>query len=374
MDTLKVINYDKFKCSADKCKFTCCSGWDINIDDMTYKKWENDDSARYIINNIILKEFDDQKGYCVDKQTSAHCPFLDTRGLCEIVKSHGENYLSSTCYAFPRIENVFDDVKEISLSCACPEVVEIIAQSNKPIEFEDSIEESENIILKIRETLIKIISFENIDLEYKILIGYEMLIKLLDTEDLTYEFVLKVLDQYNEITYAKDIVSDYKAAKFDILESIKEFNSFFLDITENYKDVAVLKDVLNPLDKFANVVNLEDLANNWTNFKKLYYKEELLLQNCIISKITSNCTSDDVEEITNAMQMIILDYLLTRYASFLKYSMSENREINVSDIKDYIVIFSRVIGNNTDAVVDFLEESFDDYILEIGYLSFISLY
>lgn len=375
MKTLKIINYDKFKCTADKCKFTCCSGWDVSIDKDTYKKWENDDSAKYIMNNIIFKSSDDEdeEGYVVDKETSAPCPFLDNTGLCEIVKSHGEDYLSNTCHTFPRIENTFDDTKELTLSCACPEVIELISNLDNKISLDSDIE-TDNIILKIRETLTNIISFDNIDLEYKLLIAYEMLIKFLDKEDLTEDFVQKALDQYNEISYAKDIMSDYKAANFNISESIEEFNSFFLDITENYKDVPLLKEVLTPIVNFATDANLEKLSNNWTEFKNLYHKENLLLQNCIVSKISSNCVSDDVEELTNSMQMIILDYLLARYATFLKYSKDKNTELNIEDIKDHIVVFSRIIGNNTDAVADFLEESFDDYILEIGYLSFISLY
>ena len=36
----KIIDYDKFKCTADKCKFTCCEGWDINIDQNTFSKWK----------------------------------------------------------------------------------------------------------------------------------------------------------------------------------------------------------------------------------------------------------------------------------------------------------------------------------------------
>ena len=72
-------------------------------------------------------------------------------------------------------------------------------------------------------------------------------------------------------------------------------------------------------------------------------------------------------------QMIVLDYLLVRYALFLKYCMNEEK-LNIEDIKDYIVAFSRIIGNNTEAVKEFLEDGFGDVILEMGYLCFISLF
>ena len=71
--------------------------------------------------------------------------------------------------------------------------------------------------------------------------------------------------------------------------------------------------------------------------------------------------------------MIILDYLLVRYALFLKYCMNKE-EVHTQDIKDYIVAFSRIIGNNTEAVKEFIEDGFGDAILELGYLCFISLF
>ena len=57
IDILKISNYDKFKCIADKCRFTCCEGWDISIDTDTYNKWkkENDKSGS-ILNNVKIKK------------------------------------------------------------------------------------------------------------------------------------------------------------------------------------------------------------------------------------------------------------------------------------------------------------------------------
>lgn len=43
----KIQNYDYFRCTADKCKFTCCSGWDVNIDNNTYIKWKNNKKIIY---------------------------------------------------------------------------------------------------------------------------------------------------------------------------------------------------------------------------------------------------------------------------------------------------------------------------------------
>ena len=33
--------YKKFKCIADKCKHSCCIGWEIDIDAETYEKYKS---------------------------------------------------------------------------------------------------------------------------------------------------------------------------------------------------------------------------------------------------------------------------------------------------------------------------------------------
>ena len=75
----KIQNYDNFKCIADKCKFTCCAGWDVNVDDNTYNKWRKCDKS-YILKNIIKIDDEDEEQYFVNKETQDVCPFLDKKG------------------------------------------------------------------------------------------------------------------------------------------------------------------------------------------------------------------------------------------------------------------------------------------------------
>lgn len=58
--TLKILDYDKFKCIADKCEFTCCKGWEINIDNNTYNKWKSE-NLDYILENIKEKDNEGKK-------------------------------------------------------------------------------------------------------------------------------------------------------------------------------------------------------------------------------------------------------------------------------------------------------------------------
>lgn len=378
INIFKVSNYDKFKCIADKCKFTCCKGWDINIDTNTYNKWTkvNNDSE-CLLNNVKVKKCENKDMYFINKENHEACPFLDKQGLCYVVKNHGEEYLSSTCHMFPRIENVFDNRKELSLSCSCPEVVEIIINMNGKINIysEDSTNfENDPLELKIREVLIDIIQQENLGLQYKLIIGFEMLLSILENESFSREdILLEEIEKYKDRNYIQNLVSTYKEIRLNIDDSIEEINNLFLDIIENYKEVSMFDNLLSNISSFAEESEIESLSAKWNSYKESFNKYNDLIENCIVSKVLSNCVSNDIEDMIISYQMIVLDYLLVRYALFLKYCMNEEK-LNIEDIKDYIVAFSRIIGNNTEAVKEFLEDGFGDVILEIGYLCFISLF
>lgn len=370
----KILNYDKFKCIADKCEFTCCKGWEINIDNSTYNKWKSE-NLDYLLEKVEVK--DKKEVYFINKENHEDCPFLDKQGLCDIVKNHGEEYLSLTCHTFPRIENVFDDRRELSLSCSCKEVVEIISNLNKKINLslENYIRINDDLSeLRIREALIYIMQQENISLEYKLIICFEMLLSILENESFNKkENLLEEIEKYRDRNYIQNIILTYKNIELDIYDSIEEVNNLFLDIIENYKEIPMFNDILSDISSFAEEFEIEDIEIKWNSYKEEFNRYNDLIENIIVSKIISNCVNDDIEEMIVSFELIILDYLLVRHATFLKYYIDEEK-LYIKDIKNYIVAFSRIIQNNSDAVKEFLKDGFDDVILELGYLCFISLF
>ncbi|SFD36397.1 flagellin lysine-N-methylase [Clostridium uliginosum] len=378
IDILKLSNYDKFKCIADKCKFTCCEGWDIGIDGDTYNKWkEKNNKSDYIFNNIKIKNCKSKTEYFINKETHEACPFLDNQGLCKIVKSHGEEYLSLTCHMFPRIENIFEDKKELLLSCACPEVVELISSINGKINIisENNTNLKNNLLeLKIRETLVNIVQQKNFSLEDKLIISFQMLLTILENESFREDNLLEELEKYKNGDYIRELIDMYHDVDLNINDSVEEINYLFLDIIQNYKEVSVLDILLKDISDFAENIKIRTLSAKWHDYKRLFEEYNKLIENCIVSKILSCCISSDIKEMIISFQLIILEYLLVRYAVFLKYCMNKNKEIDTQDIKDYIVAFSRIIGNNTEAVREFIIDGFGEAVLEIGYLCFITLF
>lgn len=378
INMLKISGYNDFKCTANKCKFTCCEGWDINIDKDTYERWEKDEKdSNYLLNGVKTKECNGKEEYFINKETFEKCPFLDCEGLCNIVKSHGEGYLSKTCHSFPRMNNDFGHKRELSLSCACPEVVEILDKIHEKIGMEpkSSNDEEEDLLeLKIRESLINIIYEDKFSLDERLLIGFDMLLNILEDESYTSEeILLEELEKYSDNEYRKEVAYVYNEIELNRVDSLLEINSLFLDMVENYREVSNLKCILEDISNFAEGANIESLSEEWKEYKANFKEFNKLLEKCIVSKIYSNCISDDMEDMILSFQLIILEYLLVRYAVFLNYCINDEK-IKNEELKDYIVIFSRIIGNNAEAVLEFLSDGFEDPILEMGYLCFITLF
>lgn len=114
--------YEKFKCIADKCKHSCCVGWEIDIDEDTMDLYNSLDGewGKKIRSNIcgepphfVLAE-------------DERCPFLNQNGLCDIVCEFGEEGLCDICYLHPRFNNDYNGFTETGLGLCCEEAVRII--------------------------------------------------------------------------------------------------------------------------------------------------------------------------------------------------------------------------------------------------------
>ena len=78
--------YPDFKCIAEKCKHTCCAGWEMNIDSATldvYKKHTSCFKQR-LQSGINFKK----SRFKSDK--TGRCAFLTDNGLCDIIINLGE--------------------------------------------------------------------------------------------------------------------------------------------------------------------------------------------------------------------------------------------------------------------------------------------
>ena len=119
--------YNDFKCIADKCRHSCCVGWEIDVDGDTMARYEALDSGYgpEIIGSI---EKGDTPHFRLCEKD--RCPHLDERGLCRIITELGEGYLCHICREHPRFYNDTPYGKEVGLGMSCEEAARIVLSSD----------------------------------------------------------------------------------------------------------------------------------------------------------------------------------------------------------------------------------------------------
>ena len=122
--------YRKFKCIADKCKNSCCTGWEIDVDDLTMEKYRGlggelgEEIRARVCADRVIEMCDDGR-----------CPFLDDMGLCRIISAVGEGYISDICREHPRFYHRVGDKVFGGIGLSCEEAARIILSSDDYSEF-----------------------------------------------------------------------------------------------------------------------------------------------------------------------------------------------------------------------------------------------
>ena len=138
MLTITPNYYQKFKCIANRCRHNCCIGWEIDIDDATLNKYDNlnNEFSKVIKSNI---DFEQSPHFKLD--SNERCPFLDQKGLCDIITNLGKDMLCQICADHPRFRNFYDNYEEIGLGLCCEAAAQIILSQqektllNAPADF-----------------------------------------------------------------------------------------------------------------------------------------------------------------------------------------------------------------------------------------------
>lgn len=119
--------YKRFKCIADRCRHSCCIGWEIDIDGATLERYSSlgEGYGKSICESIEKGEYPHFR-LCGDER----CPHLDDKGLCRIITELGEGYLCNICREHPRFYNGIPDGTEAGLGLSCEEAARLILSSD----------------------------------------------------------------------------------------------------------------------------------------------------------------------------------------------------------------------------------------------------
>lgn len=146
--------YIQFKCIADQCRHSCCIGWEIDVDKDTldYYRTIDGDFGEYLKNNIGFAS-DGTAHFMLDK--AERCPFLNQKGLCEIICNLGEEALCQICDDHPRYRSFYSDRTEIGLGLCCEAAGKLILSQKEKMQLV-CIEDGEELLYPEEEELIAV--------------------------------------------------------------------------------------------------------------------------------------------------------------------------------------------------------------------------
>ncbi len=122
--------YGDFRCIADKCRHSCCIGWEIDIDDEAMGRYRAmAETCDHPYGRTISESIDPSDAPHFRLTADEHCPHLDDTGLCRIIKSLGEGYLCHICREHPRFYHDTAFGKEVGLGMACEAACRLILSS-----------------------------------------------------------------------------------------------------------------------------------------------------------------------------------------------------------------------------------------------------
>ncbi len=127
MELFAPAYYKEFRCIADKCRHSCCIGWEIDVDADTLAHY---DALGGEYASVIRQSIDRLDTPHFTLAAHDRCPHLDERGLCRIITAYGDRSLCEICREHPRFYHETPHGKEVGLGLACEEACRIVLCSD----------------------------------------------------------------------------------------------------------------------------------------------------------------------------------------------------------------------------------------------------
>lgn len=147
MEQIAPDYYREFHCIASACRHTCCVGWEVDIDEETYQKYQQKPHILQMIDPTETPHFRLTK--------DERCPFLNRENLCKLICACGEDVLCQICRDHPRFRNFFTDRIEIGLGLVCEEAARIILSQPDPMRLITLSDDGKNVPMPEEERLLQ---------------------------------------------------------------------------------------------------------------------------------------------------------------------------------------------------------------------------
>lgn len=340
--------YSEFSCIADKCKDSCCIGWEIDIDEDTHDYYRHIEGAfgEKLRKNMYITEDGD---YSFRLKEHGRCPFLNSRNLCDICIELGEEALSEVCTEYPRFAIEYEDVLQKCLSLSCEEVGRILFTREEPMKyvemelaetdyFDDDMYKCGMLHIEDGEA-----DEENGDLECG-----QKVEEIYDTDDYAVppDFMEKVQDSMLQILEDRnksiwDRMQDYLSFAQTIQEAInngdepglmEDYKTRALNQNKELSDYSSWNNFAGFSARFSIFENMETLDAEWDNAKKE-----------IRNTLTEDSYSEKLQDFMKSKDMLEKDYEhLMTYFTF-RYILNSVYDSNIISYARLAVLFTLMI-------------------------------
>lgn len=364
MMVLKESYFDNFKCTADKCKDTCCAGWIITIDKDTYKKYKNISGKFGIKLKNNIEEYNSKSFATYGKiklDNEKHCPFLDDNNLCEVYKNLSPKDMCLTCKVYPRRYRYINDIFEKELVLSCPEVARMFIQKKDKMDFVmegeyelDDVEEhvvhkeiakgDYNFLFDVRSFAIEIMQYSIIPIWKR----FYFLLNFL--EKAQHQLDLKNYNEINNIINKIRIeITDKEIS--DELDSLPKISSVKLKYISDYTKIKFDNDLFHKFTEYYNdfVNKNKNIEEAWMckedEFEKKFYSKEIILENYLVHQIYVNFMKDSKINYNEEITKIIFNYTIFK-AILILNCINNNYVISDEKLACILYKYCRETGEN----------------------------
>ena len=373
---IRVPEYFKdFKCIASKCEDTCCAGWGIVIDDVTYDRYKN---VQGKFGERLRSEIVHEAGENIFVLKGNNCPFLNKEKTCDIYIYIGEENLCYTCQQYPRYTEEFGSLREIGISLSCPEAARIMLNNDKKVTFELS--ENEEVVssyndinaqlfielLQSRNIVMDMLQDRDIDLRKRVALALLFVDEIQEKIDESEIKEIKyVREKYSDKFFLEELLEkleEYKDNEGIKYDNIQEYFNVFRDlkhITPN--DPLGLNDALRYFwqadeDEELYILKHKQFVEYYED--KIYKFENILVYFVFRYFMKAVFDYDALAKIKTA----IISYMMIRELAVVRYI--ENNEFTDEDMVDIAHTYSKDIEHleeNIEALAELFEtnEVFD---------------
>ena len=359
----------EFKCVSSNCIDSCCAGWDINIDEDTYNKYENSTGElKGLLDRKFIKNEDEYDsfnyGFMVLKDEN-RCPFLNSNMLCDIHGGDGQENLCITCKSYPRVFNIVDNVYEKSGLPSCMEICTRAFLNKDKMEFVESKEDIEEKNIEIRR-IIDSEAFEGTESLLQYFWDIRVIsINIMQDRNFSIEERLNILKNfYNQIDRI------YNSGEFDNIEELledfnnedidcgelkgvvfKEKNEFYISLAEDELVTKIrsvrlrscVKEYKAGILKQNNIVKyLEEIPKYFNELEENSY----VFENYIVNQIFKDLIPfNKGESLTKSIKVLINSYRIIK-AYVIGIAMNSQKKIGGEQIITVIQALSKDIEHN----------------------------